>query len=59
MKNKRLEKGLTQKQLAELTGLTQSAISRYEKGTRRPTPEHAKLIAKVLGFDWTEFFEEE
>ena len=59
MKKKRIERGMTQKQLAALTGLSQSVISRYENGTRRPAPEHAMIIAEILGFDWTEFYMKE
>ncbi|MBE0469965.1 MAG: helix-turn-helix transcriptional regulator [Methyloprofundus sp.] len=32
LKNKRLEKSLTQKELADSSGVTQSMISRVEKG---------------------------
>ena len=32
LKNKRLDKGLTQKELADSSGVTQSMISKVEKG---------------------------
>ena len=33
----RLEKGLTQKELAEMTGISQGDISRIERGTANPS----------------------
>ena len=35
----RVEKGLTQKELGEVLGVTKSSICCYEKGTRTPTIE--------------------
>ena len=35
-KDKRLEKGLNQRQLAEKLGITQSAVSNYEAGRSNP-----------------------
>ncbi len=37
LKRLRTEKGLTLKQLADMSGVTQSAISRYENNKRMPT----------------------
>lgn len=55
---RRLMKELTQEKLAELCDVASSSISLYENGKRRPSVEVAKKIAKVLDFDWTEFYEE-
>lgn len=41
--------GLTQKQLAQRSGLTQSNISNIEKGVSRPTIESLKKIADATG----------
>lgn len=41
--------GLTQKQLAEKSGLTQSNISNIEKGVTRPTIDSLKKIADATG----------
>lgn len=41
--------GLTQKQLAERSGLTQSNLSNIEKGTTRPTIDSLKKIADATG----------
>lgn len=45
----RKEKGLTQKQLFELTGISQADISRIENGTRNPSLEMIKRLATGMG----------
>lgn len=45
-----LEKNkMSQKQLANITGLTESAISHYVKGDRVPRGNNLNKIAKALG----------
>ena len=39
-----------------MVNVSQPAYSNIENGRRRPSPEVAQRIAKVLGFDWTLFF---
>lgn len=46
---KRLEKGLTQKQLAEKMGTKQSAIARLESGNANPSIAFLKKVAQALG----------
>ena len=46
---KRLEKGLTQKQLAEKIGTKQSAIARLEGGTTNPSVAFLEKVSKALG----------
>ena len=41
--------GMTQKQLADLTGMTQVSVSRYINGDRIPRASVAAKIADVLG----------
>ena len=53
----RQERGLTMKQLGDMTGLSESYISLIENSDRTPSVPAAKRIAKVLGFDWTRFFD--
>ena len=56
LKNIRIEKGMTQKFVAEGVGITQPSYHQIESGENNPTIETAKKIAAVLGFDWTMFF---
>jgi len=44
----RLKAGMTQKRLAELTGIRQTMISEYEKGKRRITKKAAEKFAAAL-----------
>ncbi len=53
---RRKEKGLTAKKMAELVGITQSGYTHIELGNRNPSVTVAKKIAKVLDFDWIDFF---
>ena len=57
---KRLRKacGLTQEQLAYEVHVSHSLIWKIENGERKPSVKIAKRIANVLGFPWTDFFEE-
>lgn len=45
---KRVEKGLTQKQLADECGVALTTIQRIESGSAEPRPETAFKIAKAL-----------
>ena len=45
----RKEQNLTQKELSERTGITQADISRIENGTRNPSLEMLKRLAKGMG----------
>ncbi len=51
--------GLTQGKLAQKVGVERSLISKFETGSARPSPDTAKAIAEVLGFEWTKFYDEE
>ena len=42
-------RGLTQKQLAEVTGIAQADISRFENGTGNPSLRTLKRLADGLG----------
>lgn len=43
--------GMTQAELAEKAGLSESAIRSYELGNRIPKPAHREAIAKALGIN--------
>ncbi|MGN0362130.1 MAG: helix-turn-helix domain-containing protein [Bilifractor sp.] len=45
----RNKEGLTQKELSDLTGITQADISRIENGTRNPLLAMVKRLANGLG----------
>lgn len=53
----RKQRGMTMKQLGELTGLSESYISLLENMERRPSVDAAKKIAEVLEFPWFRFFD--
>ena len=48
---KRIMENLTQKELAEKTGLKQSAISRLESGTYNPSLDFLNRIARGMGYE--------
>lgn len=45
----RNEKGMSQQMVADKSGISRSAYSAYENGTRNPKVKTAKRILKVLG----------
>jgi ribosome-binding protein aMBF1 (putative translation factor) len=45
----RKQQNLTQKELSERTGITQADISRIENGTRNPSLEMVKRLARGMG----------
>lgn len=49
----RVQKGLTLKELAERTGVTESTFSRYESGKQNPPFEQMQKIAEALGLKLT------
>ena len=48
---RRVQQGLSQRELAELTGTTQSAIARLERGGRPPRIDTLLRIAEALDCD--------
>ena len=57
LKNKRLEKGLTQKELGIKLGISDAAITQYEKGRREPKRELLFKLADILDVSINYFFE--
>ncbi|MDV7767821.1 helix-turn-helix domain-containing protein [Peribacillus sp. CSMR9] len=59
IRKKRLEKGWTQFELAEKSGVPQSTISQIERGNRKyPTHENIMKIVKALEITVEELVEE-
>lgn len=56
VKSRRDLLGLSQEQLAQMTGLRQATISRVEKGVRPPSDRLKVLIAGALGCTLDELF---
>lgn len=52
----RLERGLTQKQVAQAVGITQSAYAMIEGGHRYPRKSVAKRLANFFGVTVDELF---
>ena len=51
LKKYRLEKGLTQKEVAFQVGITEMSYQRYESGQRFPDIRTAIRIGEILGID--------
>ncbi len=51
IKQSRIAKGLTQKELGEKLGVSESQVSRYESGTLNMTIEALYKIAEILDLD--------
>lgn len=58
LKELREQAGLSQKALAEKTGLVTSAIGHLEQGLRKPTWETVLALCAALGVDCTAFQEQ-
>ena len=48
IKEKRIERGLSQKALASMIGISDAAVSKIESGTNNPSDRTIKLIADSL-----------
>ena len=55
----RKKKGLAQSFVAEKVGISAPSYCNIENGSRRPSVDNAKEIARLLGFEWTRFYEGE
>jgi transcriptional regulator with XRE-family HTH domain len=58
LRKARIEKKLSQKELADELGVTTATISRYESGERKLPVETAKRIAELLDVNWYSLFDE-
>ncbi len=57
LKEMRDNRGFTQNEVSRLSGISRSHYTHIEKGTKTPSVETAKVIAKTLKFNWVIFFE--
>lgn len=56
LKELRIEKNLTQKEIANIIDIATTTYASYEQGWRNPPVDTAKKISEVLDFDWINFF---
>lgn len=52
LKNAREQKGIKTRELAQLLGIDQALISKYENGTRKPPRDQVAKLAQVLEIDY-------
>jgi len=52
LRNAREEKGIKTRELAQLLGIDQALISKFESGSRKPTKEQVAKLAQVLDLDY-------
>lgn len=52
LKNAREQKGLKTREVAQLLGIDQALISKFETGTRKPTKEQISKISQLLEIDF-------
>lgn len=55
---KNIRGGLTHQEFADKAHIDRSYYTQIENGTRTPSVETAKKIAKAFSFKWTLFFDE-
>ncbi len=54
----RKSKSLKAVEIARELDISRARYCNIEKGRERPTIAQAKRIGKLLGFDWTKFYED-
>lgn len=54
--NLREAAGLSQEELGRKLGISRQAVSQIETGKNTPKVSTAKKLGEILGFDWTEMF---
>lgn len=59
LKCHRLNKGLTQKDVAAKAKIARTTYASIEQGERNAGVQTAKSIAEVLDFNWTLFFDDQ
>ena len=59
LQEKRIEKGLTQEEVAQIVGVNRASLSKVESGKTSPSVRLAQRLGAALDFDWTLFYETE
>ncbi|MGG7143583.1 helix-turn-helix domain-containing protein [Clostridium nigeriense] len=59
LKSIRVDKGITTYELADLTGIPQSTISKMENGKRKIETDSLQLLAKALNVPISTFFDDD
>lgn len=59
LREKRIQKNLTQNDLAKLIKKDRTLITKIENGDANPSVETAKSLGNILEIDWTIFFRNE
>jgi transcriptional regulator with XRE-family HTH domain len=54
----RKQLGLTMKQVARLTGISEPLVCLIESGARRPSVKVAKRLSEVYGIRWEDFYKD-
>jgi transcriptional regulator with XRE-family HTH domain len=52
LKNAREQKKISRQELAQLLGIDQALVSKFESGSRKPTKEQVIKLAAVLEIDY-------
>ncbi|CAI2767792.1 Fic family protein [Flavobacterium collinsii] len=52
LKNAREQKGLKTREVAQLLGIDQALISKFESGSRKPTKDQIVKLSQLLGIDY-------
>ena len=52
LKNGREAKALKTRELAQLMGIDQALVSKFETGSRKPTKEQIVKLSSILGIDY-------
>lgn len=58
LKRLRVEKNMSQNDIAAKIGVTAATICRYESGKRKLSLDIAKKLAEVLEIPWQQLYEE-
>ena len=58
LKKLRTERGLTQEQLANESGVQRTTITMIELGENKPSVELAKKLGEIFNIPWYDFFED-